>query len=114
MKKFILCLIVFFEFLIFTTAQQKFSVPVELSWSEKGLQHVSSDGVEKILPYFNEAYFSEDASPLPTYHYSQLVSNASDLDVDIRDIITAPLNIEYDYSAIKKMNIDNIKTKVTK
>lgn len=114
MKKYLLCVFLFVGFISFSSAQQKFTFPVQLNWTENGRQHISSDGAKQNLPFFKDAYFSKDASPLPVFHQSQLLTGAAEIEVSLSNVITEPLNLDYDFSAIEVTNLDNIKTSVTK
>jgi len=114
MKKFQLS-IFFFSILLSTAfSQQKFTYSVDLAWYENGLQRGFPDGTSEQIPYFTEAYFSSNDSPLPVYHKSFKLKGASNLTPTITNIRTEPLNMNYDLSAAKKNTGIDPKMSVTK
>jgi len=73
-------------FSIYSFAQVKKIESFNLKWDEKGLTHTVSDGSTAVIPYFANASFTKDISPLPQFHTSYKLKSNSDIKARISNI----------------------------
>lgn len=114
MKAFLSSLFLFLAFVSITAAQQKFSFSVQIDWTENGLQRAYIDGTTQQIPFFKDAYFSNNDSPLPVFHKAFNLEAASDLKTTITNIVSEPIDIDYDYSGVNESNELIAKATVTR
>ncbi len=114
MKVFLSSLFVFFAAISFTSAQQNFTFSVDIDWAENGLERAFVDGSIQQVPFFEDAYFSDNKSPLPVFHKSFKLNGPSKLKTSISNIVSEPINIDYDYSGINQSKDLVVKSTVSR
>ena len=114
MKAFLSTFFLFLTFISSSTAQQKFSFSVNIDWEENGLQRNFVDGTTQQLPFFKNSYFSNNETPLPVFHQSLNLDGPSVLKTSISNVVSEPINIDYDYSGINQSTDLVAKTTVSR
>jgi len=97
-----------------TFAQNIKNESFNLKWAEAGVIRTVSDGTVETIPYFTDASFTKDQSPLPFFHTSYKLSTYSAIKASISNIVYENISIDYNYDTQKENSEVELTTYLTK